>query len=76
MEVEIFDEYTGRLFVVPPEEEVVVIQLQARGATVPEIVDALMLPVPEAGEERVHAYVPASDGTAMTIEEAGLDGDG
>jgi hypothetical protein len=70
--MEIFDEYAGQLYVVSPEEEVMVQQLQARGATVPEIVDALMLPAPEAEPEKVHAYVPASDGTAMSIEEAGL----
>lgn len=70
--MEIFDEYSGQLYHVPPEEETMVLQLQARGATVPEIVDALMLPTPEAEEEQVHAYVPASDGTAMSIEEAGL----
>jgi hypothetical protein len=67
--MEIFDEYSGQIYRVPPEEEAVVLQLQARGATVPEIIDALMLPAPEPEEERVHAYVPANDGTAMPIEE-------
>lgn len=67
--MEIFDEYTGQVYHVPPEEEFMVLQLQQRGATVPEIVDALLLPAPEPEEEKVHAYVPASDGTAMPIED-------
>jgi len=67
--MEIFDEYSGQLYVVPPEEEVMVQQLQARGATVPEIVDALMLPAPEAEPERAHGYLPSTDGTVIPTEE-------
>jgi hypothetical protein len=67
--MEIYDEYSGQLYVVPPEEEVVVLQLQARGATVPEIVDALMLPAPEPEEEKAHGYLPAADGFVISTEE-------
>jgi len=67
--MEIFDEYSGQLYVVPPEEEVVVLQLQARGATVPEIVDALMLPAPEAEPERAHGYLPSADGFVVSTDE-------
>lgn len=69
MTIEIYDEYSGQIFVVPPEEEPLVQQLQARGATVPEIVDALALPTPEAEPEMNHGYLPANDGTAISIEE-------
>jgi hypothetical protein len=67
--MEIFDEYSGTLYPVPPEEELVVLQLQARGATVPEIVDALMLPAPEAEPEKAHGYVPSNDGFVVSVDE-------
>ena len=66
---EIYDEYTGQIYLVPPEEEPMLIQLQKRGATVPEIVDALALPTPEADPEKAHGYLPSSDGFVIPIEE-------
>ncbi len=67
--MEIYDEYTGVLYTVPPEEELLVLQLQKQGATVPEIVDALMLPQPEAEPEQAFGYLPAVDGGVVSIDE-------
>ena len=67
--MEIYDEYTGQVYLVPPEEEPMLMQLQARGATVPEIVDALALPTPEAEPEKAHGYLPANDGFVIPVEE-------
>lgn len=67
--MELFDEYTGVTYTVPPEQEFVVLQLQARHATVPEIVDALSLPTPAAEPETAHGYLPATDGTVIPVEE-------
>jgi len=67
---EIYDEYTGNTYAVPPEEETMLAQLQARGATVPEIVDALALPTPEAGPERAHGFLPAAEpGVMIPVED-------
>ena len=66
---EIYDEYTGNVYQVPPEEEPMLEQLQRRGATVPEIVDALALPSPEAEPEKAHGYLPAADGFVIPTDE-------
>ncbi len=67
--MEIYDEYTGVLYTVPPEEELLVLQLQRQGRTVPEIVDALMLPQPEAPDEQAFGYLPAADGGVISVDE-------
>lgn len=67
--MEIYDEYTGQVYQVPPEEEYMVLQLQARNATIPEIVDALLLPTPDAGEPEVHGFLPSADGTVIPVSE-------
>ena len=67
--MQIVDEYSGAVYFVPPEEETIVAQLQLRGATTPEIVEALSLPTPEAGPEESHAYLPATDGGVIDVRE-------
>lgn len=68
--MEIYDEYTGVTYAVPPEEELLVSQMIERGATTPEIVDVLQLPRPEATEdEPVFAFFPAVDGGVVSVDE-------
>lgn len=67
---EIYDEYTGNIYTVPPEEEPMLMQLQRMGATVPEIVDALSLPTPEAEPEKAHGFLPAAEpGVMIPVED-------
>ena len=67
--IQIYDEYTGNVYTVSPEEEPMYLQLQAMGATVPEIVDALSLPTPEPEEEKAHGYLPSEDGFVVPVED-------
>ena len=67
--MEIYDEYTQTIYLVPPEEETLVIQLQQYGATTPEIVEALSIPAPEAAPPEVVGYLPSADGFVVPIEE-------
>ena len=67
--MEIHDEYTGIVYYVPPEEETIVLQLQQRGATTPEIVEALSLPTPQPDPMEVTGYVPSADGGVIPIDE-------
>ena len=69
--MEIYDEYTGQSFQVPPEEEGLVGMMLQQGRTTPEIVAVLTQPrvdEPEQ-EEKVYAYFPATDGTVIPVEE-------
>lgn len=67
--MEIHDEYTGQVYYVSPEEEPVVEQLRQRGATTPEIVEALSLPIPAAPPEETVGYFPSADGSAVPVSE-------
>lgn len=67
--MEILDEYTGITYYVRPEEETVVLQMQQRHATTPEIVEALSLPSPEEPPEEAIGYLPASDGGVIAVSE-------